>query len=142
MAVSKGITGIKWSLISIVIDGDYIEGVVRAKADIFIDVDTKAYGHGGCNRFFIGYTLDDEGLRFGPVGSTKMYCEKTMEVEAAFFRALEQVKAVSAMNESLILRSEDGSSFLLFLKGMVEGDHRRGAVGGGQDEAEDGNGDR
>lgn len=120
----QGLTGCTWDLISIVHNGTEVEGVERACANILLEEGNKAYGHGGCNRFFGSYTLDDEHLRVGPLASTRMYCKETMEVETAFFRALERVSRVSVLGGSMRMWSEDGSSALLFLKGTIMEKHQ------------------
>ncbi len=49
----------------------------------------RVVGHGGCNRFFGGYTLEGDRLRFSALGSTKMACPGDIsDLEDAFFNAL------------------------------------------------------
>lgn len=48
-------------------------------------------GYGGCNRLMGQYQLDGAKLSFPGVGSTKMYCENTMETENALKTALGMV---------------------------------------------------
>jgi heat shock protein HslJ len=47
------------------------------------------YGNGGCNNFMGSYTFADGVISFSPAAATMMACESGMEVEAAFFQALE-----------------------------------------------------
>ncbi|HJS48688.1 MAG TPA: META domain-containing protein [Gaiellaceae bacterium] len=50
---------------------------------------SRLSGSGGCNRLAGSYELGDDGLRFGPIASTRMACsEAVMEREAAFLAAL------------------------------------------------------
>lgn len=49
-------------------------------------------GRAFCNRFAGGYTLDGEGLRFGPAAATRMACPPAqMAAEGAFLAALAKV---------------------------------------------------
>ena len=82
--------------------------------------DGKAVGRGGCNRYFGKYTLEGETIGFGPLASTLMYCEETMAVENAFFKALDRVRKVHWDDEALHMLSSDGSTVLDFSKGTVE----------------------
>ncbi|MCX5834432.1 MAG: META domain-containing protein [Deltaproteobacteria bacterium] len=51
--------------------------------------DSRVVGHGGCNRFFGGYKLEGDRLRFSALGSTKMACPRGIgDLEDAFFNAL------------------------------------------------------
>jgi len=50
-------------------------------------VGNKAEGNGSCNAFSSTYTLKNNELIFGPVVSTKMYCQG-IESENKFFKAL------------------------------------------------------
>ena len=46
-------------------------------------------GYGGCNNIFSDYVAKDEKISFGPIASTRMYCEGLMELEGSFMRALD-----------------------------------------------------
>ena len=52
------------------------------------EVSSRLSGSGGCNRLAGSYEVGDEGLRFGPIASTRMACsEAAMERESAFRRS-------------------------------------------------------
>lgn len=106
--------GRRWCLQAIVLDGDRVAGVEKTGAYIVLGTDDRAYGRGGCNRFFGRYSLDGPEIRFGPLGSTLMYCEGAMHVESAFFRALDMVSRVEEGEGTLTLLAPDGSAVLLF----------------------------
>ncbi|HFE67034.1 MAG TPA: META domain-containing protein, partial [Chloroflexi bacterium] len=59
----------------------------------FSSVEPTVSGSGGCNEYNAGYTFTDEGglTINGPIGATRMACEKGGEQEAAYFSALETV---------------------------------------------------
>jgi heat shock protein HslJ len=61
-------------------------------APLFVrfEAEGKMAGHGGCNRMFGSYTIDNVNLRIGPLGGTRMAClPAIMKREAAFMRALQ-----------------------------------------------------
>lgn len=106
--------GRKWSLQAIILDGMRVEGVEDASAYIVLGTDGRAYGRGGCNRFSGSYDLTWSEIAFGPLASTRMYCEDTMRVEDAFFAALGLVRTVEVEQGTLVMRSEDWSVVLVF----------------------------
>ena len=75
--------------------------------------DGRASGSGGCNSWSADYDLDSrEGLRFGPIASTKKACAPVpMEQEARFFDLLSRVRGYSRYGDgSLSLIGADGSA--------------------------------
>ncbi len=53
----------------------------------------RAYGSGGYNHWFAPYSLEDDKLTFGGVGSTRKACAPAlMEQEHRFFEALQAVE--------------------------------------------------
>ena len=68
----------------------------------------KAVGNGGCNRFGGSYTLEGSGLRFGPLASTKMFCDSVMEQEQAFLDALMATTGYRIEGNELLLLSPNG----------------------------------
>ena len=67
----------------------------------------KVSGSGGCNRYSGPAVIKGENARFGPLASTRMACEH-LDIEQAFFNALEGVRTYSADDERLILLAADG----------------------------------
>lgn len=96
------------------LDGRAIDGVEEAGADLSLGAELRVSGSGGCNRYFGSYSLDGGSIRFGPLASTLMYCEGTMVVEQAFFKALDLVRGICADGDALCLSSEDGTTVLAF----------------------------
>lgn len=68
----------------------------------------KAVGNGGCNRIGGTYTLEGSGLRFGPLVSTKMFCEGAMEQEQAFLDALTATTGYRIEGSDLLLLGPNG----------------------------------
>lgn len=54
---------------------------------------TQVAGHGGCNGYSGKAEIEGDALRLGPLASTRKLCPgPAMEVETAFFKALEHVR--------------------------------------------------
>ncbi|HIE1120092.1 TPA: META domain-containing protein, partial [Pseudomonas aeruginosa] len=53
----------------------------------------RAFGNGGCNHWFASYTLQDDLLQFGAIGSTRRLCAaEIMEQERRFLALLQSVQ--------------------------------------------------
>jgi heat shock protein HslJ len=77
-------------------------------------VDGRATGHSGCNGFNAPYTLGDGGaLAFGPVVSTKKFCDgEPGRTEQAVFAALAATKRASVEGGTMRLHGADGAVLL------------------------------
>lgn len=92
----------------LVVQGNEVS-VPSSVAYINFTADGKVNGKGGCNQFSGSYENPSGGqVKFGPLASTKMYCQETMSVETGFFQALQKVTRYRIDNIRLILESEDG----------------------------------
>ena len=81
--------GTRWTLVEL--EGVAVElGDKESAPHLVLDeVSSRLSGSGGCNRLAGSYEVGDEGLRFGPIASTRMACsEAVMERESAFLAAL------------------------------------------------------
>lgn len=66
--------------------------------------DGKLSGTGGCNRLIGLFTPGQDGLRFGPIGSTRMACAPSvMAVEAALLAALAAADRFSIDDDGALL---------------------------------------
>ena len=71
------------------------------------EVDGQMRGHGGCNRFFGSYELEDGSVQIGPLGSTRMACpEPTMSFEISFLEALQTSATASLVGNKLVLYTD------------------------------------
>jgi putative lipoprotein len=71
--------------------------------------DGKLAGHGGCNRFFGQYKISGNEISISPIGSTRMACpEPVLDLEMAFFAALESAKTYRRDKINLVLFDEAG----------------------------------
>jgi copper homeostasis protein (lipoprotein) len=96
-----------WKLVSL--DGEAVETHADQREVHFIlrTDDPKVRGFAGCNKFFGGYTVKQEELRFGNLASTMAACPY-LDEETAFLQALSKVKRYEILGESLELRGEGG----------------------------------
>ncbi len=77
-----------------------------SEMSVQFDVGGQVNGHGGCNRFFGSYELEDGALQVGRLGSTRMACpEPAMSFEIAFLEALQTPANASLVGNKLILRT-------------------------------------
>ncbi len=71
----------------------------------------RVSGHGGCNRYSGPVAIKGTSVHFGPLAATRMACDR-LDVEQAFFDALEKVRSYSADGERLVLMADDGAPLL------------------------------
>ncbi len=69
----------------------------------------RAAGFAGCNRYSANYALVGDSLRFLAPISTKMACDRGMDVEDAYLKVLEQVLSYTATDSTLTLTGASGS---------------------------------
>lgn len=87
---------------------------------VFSSVEPTVSGSGGCNNYFAGYESTDDGSLTisGPIGATMMFCEDTMDAEAAYFAALETVTNWGLTEEGR-LELTYGAEKLIYAPGEV-----------------------
>ena len=74
-------------------------------------------GTAGCNNYFTSYETAGDSLRFGPAGSTMMFCELpegVMDQEIAYLSSLAQVSSYQIDLEELLMFDDAGNSILVF----------------------------
>ncbi|WP_252176878.1 META domain-containing protein [Endozoicomonas sp. 4G] len=85
------------------------------------DVDGKIGGRGPCNGYFGSYTMQQDELQFGRVGSTLMACpEPVMKQEMAFFNALQKVDTMVSNGVVLTLKSRHNNQSMTFVAETAE----------------------
>jgi heat shock protein HslJ len=55
---------------------------------LFAPEELRVSGFAGCNQFGASYELASDGLRFGRIIATRMFCEGQMTLEAGYLEAL------------------------------------------------------
>ncbi len=97
-----------WDLVAL--DGDDVERPARPTDSgphlQLQPADGRAIGALGCNRFFGRYTLTDQNLSFGALGSTNMFCAGLMDIEGGFLRALEDTTGFEIDGDILNLTAD------------------------------------
>jgi len=85
-SANSSLTNTRWKLTALT---SLPGGLPKLNKDVFLQLDTgRIKGYGGCNNYFGGYMQQGDGLRFTGIGSTKMFCQETMDVENKLFQAL------------------------------------------------------
>jgi heat shock protein HslJ len=106
----------RWFLVSLELDGEALD-VPAGQQELTLQFESpaRANGTGGCNTFGADFQADYDGsLSFGPVVSTRMFCEGKMDLENAYFQALSQVEQFRVAEGRLTLASGDGQVGLVF----------------------------
>lgn len=69
-------------------------------------------GFGGCNNFFGTYVQDGQALTFGPLASTKKFCQGKMDAESSFLQSVQNTRQYEATHLSMSLIDENGAVLL------------------------------
>ena len=108
--------GMQWLLVRI--DGaDVPAGPRGAQARMLLDRGTsEAEGVAICNQFKGRFELDEAGLRFGPIATTKKACHgEAMELETKYLKALQDTSRWSMSGDRLVLSDAGGRALLEFV---------------------------
>lgn len=112
-AAGSGIAGVKWRPTYIGADSVPKDTVMFVR----FGVDGTVKGHGGCNTFFGSLEKADEGVAIGPLGATRMACDKAiMDLEMTFMDALQNAKKFEISAQRLHLL-DDENKLLIELVG-------------------------
>lgn len=72
-------------------------------------------GSGGCNQYYGTYIQNNDQITFNVTGTTKMFCDETMNYEDEFIRTLKNQFTIKQEGENLLL-SKDNNIILKFIK--------------------------
>lgn len=73
----------------------------------------RLLGHGGCNRLFGEYRIEDRQIRLGPLSSTRKVCDvDLMRQEQALTETLQQARSFQRARTRLVLFGDDGLPIL------------------------------
>jgi heat shock protein HslJ len=101
-------TGVEWSLTDLG-GAPAPVGAGDRPATLLLGDSAQASGFLGCNQWSARYDLAGDSLRFGPVLSTRMACDRGMELERSYGAALEATRAYRLTGEGLELLGPDGA---------------------------------
>ena len=105
MADEPQLVGVEWVAVSIA--GQPAHEEVRST--INFDDEGLAFGEAGCNTFRGAYELEGDGISFGPMASTRMFCEDPrQEQEDRYLAALATVTRYEIAGGELRLLPADG----------------------------------
>jgi heat shock protein HslJ len=105
---SNNLTGVEWQVSEL--SGHAVAPSVDRQQPfiIFDEAKKQAGGYAGCNRFFGGYELNGEALKFGLIGATKRACPDLEEgAETEFFKALDATRGWRIVDGTLELLNGD-----------------------------------
>ena len=91
-------------------------GVEGQAPTINFEVDGKVSGKGGCNNYFSSYELAGRTINLKEIGSTKMMCPNSDELESAFFQFLNTEIRAIFNDGKLVLSSDVGNSAVFTYK--------------------------
>lgn len=110
--VPEDLEGKEWKLEFLRKDGIQY-GIEEEIPTIRFEEEGRVTGFGGCNNYFGNYTLDGRTLRFSDLGSTKMLCQNTADLEDAFMQIL-GLELRGLFNQRKLILSADGGNQLIF----------------------------
>jgi heat shock protein HslJ len=74
-------------------------------------------GHGSCNRFFGSVEVEQDRLKFGPLGATKMACiGGAGEQEFRYLAALQKAQRYEVQGDTLLIHTQGGNQPLRFVR--------------------------
>ena len=82
-----------------------------------LDIDAqKVSGNAGCNRFNGPIQVDGSTVKFGPLATTRMFCDGKMEAESAYLAALQSATRYEFSADTLSLFGGDDTVVAKFAK--------------------------
>ena len=104
------LAGTAWTLVDFETDMGVIPALVEAPATLDFSTDGRLGGRSGCNRYFASYSLADNHLSIGPLGSTRMFCGPAqMAQEERYFQALATARLCELSNGVLLIGYTGGT---------------------------------
>jgi heat shock protein HslJ len=117
---SMPLLGTGWVLTSLVTQEGEIF-IPPANAPLLnLSEDNSMTGNGGCNNIFSEFTAENGNIEFGPIGSTMMFCDGLMELEAGFTTGLDVVTRYEISGDRLLLSDDSYTTVLTFFAADVE----------------------
>lgn len=101
----------EWHLVSM--GGQEIAGDPQLR----LSADGTVGGSTGCNLVRAGYLVEGTSIEFGPVGTTRKFCNASWETERAFLAMMHQVRGYEISNGTLILTDAGGATLAEFRPG-------------------------
>jgi heat shock protein HslJ len=100
-----------WNVIGVNNGSGGVESVAGVSAAFSFLPDGTIEGHGGCNNFSGGYSVDGESIAIGPLMATQMACpDPAGSFESWLLVALDNAATWSVSGDMLTLRDADGAT--------------------------------
>jgi len=108
------LAGTAWTLVEFEMDTGVILALEEAPATLDFSTEGEKAGmlsgRSGCNRYFASYSLADDHLSIGPLGSTRMFCGPAqMSQEDRYFQALATARRCELSNGVLLIGYAGGT---------------------------------
>jgi heat shock protein HslJ len=103
----------EWKLVSYGPPTSQIVAVSDVETSIDFDPEGRMSGNVGCNNFSGEYSMDGDMITFGPVMSTRMFCEAAAGQEAGVLVVLQESVSVVVNGSIATLTSADGKSSIV-----------------------------
>ncbi len=108
------LAGTAWTLVDFETDTGVIPALAEAPATLDFskegEMESMLSGRSGCNRYFASYSLADNHLSIGPLGSTRMFCSPAqMAQEERYFQALAIARRCELSNGVLLIGYTGGT---------------------------------
>lgn len=86
----------------------------QRELELQLNREGKASGFAGCNRFNGDYDRRGDHLALGPLASTRMMCPARSEIEAEYFKALDETRRFAIEGDRLYLMDDEGHTLVTF----------------------------
>ncbi len=110
---TKSLSGTTWKLVSYGAIDNPIPALPDVATTISFNADGNLKGNVGCNQFAGSFEISGTKIEIGPLMSTEMYCESTMEQETAVLMLLDGTMTYENDGDTLSIFSEDGNSAVI-----------------------------
>lgn len=78
------------------------------------------FGFGGVNRYFAGYKVENNNIKFSPIGSTMMAgSEENMQLERRYFDLLNNVEKIKVFKSKIVLCTKNNKK-MKFIENKAE----------------------
>jgi heat shock protein HslJ len=84
----------------------------RPRLEVFPE-EGRIAGNAGCNEIFGGCHVNGNNITFTRIGTTKKYCQDTMEMESLFINKLQEIDGYQIKGLQLLLTKEGKSVMTL-----------------------------
>nr|WP_319376632.1 META domain-containing protein [uncultured Methanoregula sp.] len=109
----------QWVLQTMAIQDGSVPLKPTAEITLTFNADGSATGYSGCNNYFTSYTLTGistpkgDGMTFGPISTSKMYCVSTSSQESTYLDVLKGTGAY-VVNGNLLTLTGASQNALVF----------------------------